>query len=254
MLLAIDIGNTTVAVAIFRDRDLFASFRLSSHRTWTSDEIGLMLISLLHQKGVKAQEISHAVLASVVPVLTQRIVQAVVEYLNCDTQVVTHESKLPITLDIDEPSQLGADRIANAVGGFIRHGGPVIIVDFGTATTLDVVNRTGHYLGGIILPGPETAMGDLARRAARLFEVSFTQPAQVVGKNTADALRSGMFYGTIGQIDFLIEKVIAETGFMDETVVATGGLAKGIDAHSRFVRMVDQNLTLEGLRIIAEGR
>lgn len=254
MLLAIDIGNTTVAVAIFKDRDLFASFRLSSHRTWTSDEIGLMLISLLHQRGIKAQEISHAVLASVVPVLTKRIVKAVTDYLNCDTQVVNHESRLPVVLDVDEPAQVGPDRIANAVGGFIRYGGPVIVVDFGTATTLDVVNRAGHYLGGVILPGPETAMGELARRAARLFEVSFSRPANVVGRNTADALKSGMFYGTLGQIDFLVEQVIAETGFVEQTVVATGGLAEGIDAHSKYITSVDPHLTLEGLRIISDGR
>jgi type III pantothenate kinase len=166
--------------------------------------------------------------------------------------VVSHKLKLPITIAIDYPEQVGADRIANAAAGFTKFGGPVIVVDFGTATNFDIVDQKGAYIGGILLPGPETSMAELARKAARLFEVRIEPPDTVVGKSTAGALKSGLFYGTVGQVDYLIDRVIEETGFTSTRIVATGGFSRGLDQHSRHIKMIEPDLTLEGLRIISE--
>jgi len=189
----------------------------------------------------------------VVPPLTPVFERMAAEYFHCQPLVVTARLKLPVRVEIDKPDEVGADRIANAAAVYVKFGGPAIVVDIGTATTFDVVSRDGAYIGGVIMPGPETAMSSLARRAARLFEVRFEPPDRVVGKSTAGALKSGLFHGLVGQVDYLIEKIIAECGFDGCTVIATGGLAAGIEKHSRYIKQYDPNLTLEGLRLIAEG-
>ena len=173
-------------------------------------------------------------------------------YLGCIPTVVSHRLDLPITIEIEQPEQVGADRIANAAAGFHKFSGPLIIVDFGTATTFDIVNADGGYIGGVIIPGPETSLEQLAKKAARLFEVRIEPPDSVVGKSTAGALKSGLFYGTVGQVDFIIEKIIEETNFQACTIIATGGLAKGIEKFSKHIGFIEPTLTLVGLRLIDE--
>ena len=253
MLLAIDIGNTNIVVGVYRERALAASFRASTVRRETSDEIGLFISGQLARAGVANGDITKVIISSVVPPLTPVFERMAAEYFHCQPLVVTARLKLPVRVEIDKPDEVGADRIANAAAVYVKFGGPAIVVDIGTATTFDVVSRDGAYIGGVIMPGPETAMSSLARRAARLFEVRFEPPDRVVGKSTAGALKSGLFHGLVGQVDYLIEKIIAECGFEGCTVIATGGLAAGIEKHSRYIKQVDPNLTLEGLRLIAEG-
>ncbi len=253
MLLAIDIGNTNTVVGVFKGTTLKDSFRVASQRTMTADEAGFFITGLLQRMRIPNEDVDEVVIASVVPPLTPVFEQTAKKYFGCFPVIVSAHIHLPIKIDIDQPDEVGADRIANSVAAFQKFGGPCIVIDFGTATTFDVVNAEGAYIGGIIIPGPKTSMGELARKASRLFEVRIEKPDTVVGRSTAGALKSGLFYGTVGQIDFLVEKILEETGFENVRIVATGGLANGIEKASRHIKLVEPSLTLEGLRLIAEG-
>ena len=252
MLLAIDIGNTNTVVGVFKGEMLKDHFRVSSNRTMTSDEAGFFITGLLERMKISNEEIEKVVVASVVPPLTPVFERTAKKYFGCLPIFVSSHSKLPINIKIDQPDQLGADRIANGVAGFMKFGGPIVIVDFGTTTNFDVVDPSGDYLGGVLIPGPETSMTELARKAARLFEVRIEPPDRVIGKSTAGALKSGLFYGTVGQVDFLVEKIIEEAKFSNTRVVATGGLAPGIEIYSRYIKLIEPTLTLEGIRLIGE--
>jgi type III pantothenate kinase len=243
MLMAIDIGNTNIVIGLFKGERLKDNLRIATRENMTTDEAGIILTH---------EEIESAVIGSVVPPLTTTFENVVKSYLGCIPTVVSYRLKLPITIEFDHPEQIGSDRIANASAGYSKFGGPLIIIDFGTATTFDIVNDNGAYIGGIIIPGPETSMAELARKAARLFEVRIEPPDSVVGKSTAGALKSGLFYGTVGQVDFIIDKILDETGFRNCKIIATGGLAKGIEQHSKNISLIEQSLTLEGLRLIDE--
>ena len=207
MLIAIDIGNTTIDIGLFNDKTLKDHVKISSRRDMTPDEAGLFITAWLQHMSVQNQSVESVIISSVVPPLTHRFETMSRKYLGCVPVMVTHRIKLPVSIDIDQPDQVGADRIANAVGGFTKFGGPVIVVDFGTATNFDIVNAEGVYIGGILLPGPETSMTELAKKAAKLFEVKIEPPDKVVGRSTAAALKSGFFYGTVGQVDYLIDKI-----------------------------------------------
>ena len=252
MLLTIDIGNTNIVIGLFKGTRLKDHFRLASRHNLTADEAGLLITQWLSNMHCKNEEIESAIICSVVPPLTRTFETVAKSYLGCVPTIVSHKLDLPITIAIDQPEQVGADRIANAAAGFDKFSGPLIIVDFGTATTFDIVSAEGAYIGGVIIPGPETSLEQLAKKAARLFEVSIEPPESVVGKSTAGALKSGLFYGTVGQVDFIIEKIIEETNFENCTVIATGGLAKGIEVYSKHIAFVEPTLTLTGLRLIDE--
>jgi len=251
MLLAVDIGNTNVVTGVYKGEILKDSFRVSTARKMTADEAGFFISGLLERMHVSGEEVQNVVIASVVPPLTPVFEQTAKKYFGCFPVIVSARVKLPVTVDVDNPDEVGADRLANAAAAFTKFGGPVIVIDFGTATTFDVVNGEGAYVGGIILPGPETSMASLARSAARLFEVRIEPPDKVVGRSTAAAMKSGFFYGTVGQVDYLVDRIVEETKFERCTVIATGGLASGIEKHSRHIKLIDPHLTLEGLRIIA---
>jgi type III pantothenate kinase len=252
MLMAIDIGNTNIVIGLFKGERLKDNLRIATRENMTTDEAGIILTQWLTQMKIDNEEIESAVIGSVVPPLTTTFENVVKSYLGCIPTVVSYRLKLPITIEFDHPEQIGSDRIANASAGYSKFGGPLIIIDFGTATTFDIVNDNGAYIGGIIIPGPETSMAELARKAARLFEVRIEPPDSVVGKSTAGALKSGLFYGTVGQVDFIIDKILDETGFRNCKIIATGGLAKGIEQHSKNISLIEQSLTLEGLRLIDE--
>jgi len=252
MLLAIDIGNTDIVVGIFDRDQLTDSFRVTSQLEMTANQASLFLGDLLEQKNLAPHQINKIVVGSVVPPLTSVFEQAVRKVFGVEAIIVTAQIELPVKIEIDQPDEVGADRIANAAAVFKRYGGPSIVVDFGTATTFDIISDEGAYIGGVIIPGPKTSMAELARRAAKLFEIKIEPPERVVGKSTAGALKSGLFFGTVGQVDYIIERIIDETGFENTTVVATGGLAGGIEKHSRHIQQVEPNLTLDGLRLIAD--
>jgi len=252
MLLAVDIGNTHTVVGLFRGELLKDHFRIWSRPNITGDEIGFFLGSWLHRMKIVNEEINTVVIASVVPSLTSIYETTARKHFGCIPLVISCKAKLPITIAIPQPDQVGADRICNASAAFIKYGGPITVVDFGTATNFDIVDSDGAYIGGVLLPGPETSISELVRKAARLFEVRIEPPDSVVGKSTAGALKSGLFYGTVGQVDFIIEKIIEETGFTNMKVVVTGGFARIIGKHCQHTDLVEPTLTLEGLRLIAE--
>jgi len=252
MLLAIDIGNTNTVVGVFNGATLKDHFRVASNRTMTSDEAGFFITGLLERMKVANEQVDKVVIASVVPPLSPVFERTSKKYFGCIPILVSSHVALPIKIAIDQPDQLGADRIANGVAAFQKFGGPSIVVDFGTTTNFDVVTADGTYIGGVLIPGPETSMTELARKAARLFEVRIEPPDCVIGRSTAGALKSGLFYGTVGQVDYLLEKIIAEAGFTNARVIATGGLASGFEHHSRYIKLIEPTLTLEGIRLIGE--
>jgi type III pantothenate kinase len=219
----------------------------------TADELGIPITDWLSRMKVANEQIELAIICSVVPSITQQAAEMCKRYLGCIPTIVSAELPLPIKIAVDNPALLGADRIANAVAGFTKFGGPVIVVDFGTATKFEVVSADGTFMGGVICPGIETSMAELAKRAARLFEIKIEPPSRVIGKNTTEALKSGAFYGTVGQVDYILDRIIAEAGFSKVAVVATGGLVTGIEQYSRHIKLIEPNLTLCGLYQISQA-
>jgi type III pantothenate kinase len=247
--LAIDVGNTTTHLGLFAGEQLVCSFRLASTHTRTFDEAALLFKQVFADAGIKPDTITGSVVGSVVPMMTPLIEEAVTRLCGRRPIMVSHHSKLTIRLDVPRPEQIGADRIANAEGFWVEHGQAGIVVDFGTATTFDVISTDGAYIGGSIAPGIETSGNLLAQKAAQLFKVSIAEPPSVIGTTTEEALRSGLFFGAIGSVDEIVRRIMAQLGGKPK-VIATGGLAETIAAGSMAIESVDPVLTLKGLRHI----
>jgi type III pantothenate kinase len=252
MLLAIDIGNTDTVVGVFDGDKLVSHFRVSSELRLTVDEAGLFVSSLFnHHLDAEAGQVTQMAICSVVPNLTEVYEKMARKYFNVEPLTVGPNIKLPITIDYPNPSEIGADRLANAAAGYNRLKKAVIVVDLGTAITFDVVSDKGEYIGGIIAPGTQAAGASLARKAARLFEVRVEKPDRIIGKSTAEALKSGFYYGAVGIIDHILELIFDELGHKT-AVLGTGGEAVIYCGESKYVTEVIPTLTLEGIRLIAE--
>ena len=252
MLLALDIGNTNTVAGIFDGKNLLHQNRILTNRDSTAKQLVDSIDNWLTKAKVEKQQIESAIICSVVPLVTAAFTQMVQELFKINALILSSELPLPIKIDIDAPQQVGADRIANAVAAFAKYGGECIVVDFGTATNFDIVNKSGDYIGGVLLPGPETSMAELARKAAQLHLVEIEPPEKVIGRTTTAALMSGLFFGTVGQVDYLVERIIDEAKFNKPTVIATGGLAEKFVSYSKFIQRTEPDLTLEELRIISE--
>jgi len=248
MLITLDIGNTHIVLGLYQAKSLRAHYRLAT-RAMTADEAGLLIVQIAAVERVK--RFTGMALCSVVPSLTGPFVQMAREKLRLNPLVVDGETKTGIIMRYETPRQVGADRIVNAAAAHARFGGPVLVVDAGTATTVDVVTKKGEYLGGAIAPGIETGAEELFRRAARLHRVDLGRPRVVIGRNTAESLRSGIYYGAIGGIDEIVTRIQRELGERAR-VIATGGLCEFIAKDSRTITDTDPYLTLEGLRLIYE--
>jgi type III pantothenate kinase len=251
MLLAIDIGNTNVTVGAFDGRRLLADWRLQTDANRTPDEYGILLTALIRDAGREPDDVDAVWVGSVVPVLTRTIREAVSRRFGLTPEFITCATPTGIQLDVERPDEVGADRIVNAVAVTELYGAPAIVVDFGTATTFDVVLKGGVYVGGAILPGIQVSMNALFDRAALLSRVELRRPPNVVGRNTTTCVQSGFYYGFIGQVDNLIVEMTRELGETPR-VVATGGLAPLIASESRRVDAVDPSLTLKGIQLIHE--
>ncbi|HWC65696.1 MAG TPA: type III pantothenate kinase [Thermoanaerobaculia bacterium] len=247
-LLVVDVGNTNTVLGLFEGRKLAADWRLATRRDATADEIGMLLTGLL---GDAKASIARAMIATVVPSLQFPWKTAFRKYLRLDAVFVEPGIRTGMPILYDNPQEVGADRIVNAVAAFERYGGPCIVVDFGTATTFDVVNAAGEYAGGVICPGVMISAEALFSRAARLSRVEIRRPSSVVGKTTTASIQSGLYFGYLGLVDGLIERIAAEIGDSPK-VVATGGLAELLGRASTKIETVDPHLTLEGLRILDE--
>ncbi|MDI6710652.1 MAG: type III pantothenate kinase [Thermoanaerobacterales bacterium] len=251
MLLVLDVGNTNITAGLFAGRELAAHWRVSTRRAWTADECGLLLKQLLGDRGFTARDVAAVVAASVVPPLNTVLEEAVHGYFNCEPMVVGPGIRTGMPIKYENPRDVGADRIVNAVAGFEEHGGPLVIVDFGTATTFDAVSAKGEYLGGIIAPGIGISCEALFSRAARLPRVELVRPPAVIGRNTVHSMQAGIVFGFAGLVDNVVHRMRAELGGA-ATVLATGGEAALIAGESATIQHVDPFLTLKGLRIIYE--
>lgn len=252
MLLAIDIGNTNTVIGCFSGDQLLGSFRIQSRRAYTTDEAGILCKQLIDHHIKSAEPVTQVVLCSVVPVLTAVYENMARLYFNCRATSLTCAAPLGFELAVREPTQVGADRLANALAALKLHGAPCVIVDFGTATTFDVLDAKGRYVGGVIVPGVVTSSAELARRAAQLFRVRIEKPPHVIGRDTRSAMQSGIYFGTVGQVEHILEGIRAELG-ADPKVIATGGLAGLWGGGIKGIHSVDVNLTLKGLCLFAQN-
>ncbi len=251
MFIAIDIGNTNVVIGIYRNSELIAHWRLSSQTARTSDECWILLSSLLKSNSIEMDQVQGGIISSVVPNLTATFMQVLEDYFQHNPIIVSSELKIDLKILYEDPRAVGADRICNAVAGFHRYGGPLVILDFGTATTFDVVSINNEYLGGIIAPGIELTAAVLHQRAARLPKVELKFPASVIGTTTESSIQAGLMFGTVELINGLITRIEGQLGTPVKTV-ATGGLAKVVVPYANKIVPVEPFLTLEGLRLIYE--
>jgi type III pantothenate kinase len=251
LLVAVDVGNTNTVFGVFRGDELAESFRLSTDTERTADEYGAVLLPLFRRAGLDPAETEGVIYSSVVPPLHPTLDALARRYFGRAPLFVEPGIRTGMPIRIDNPTEVGADRIVNAVAARERYGAPVVVVDFGTATTFDVVNAAGEYVGGIICPGVSISAEALFAHGSRLYRVDIRRPDQLIGKNTAGAMQSGIYYGYIGLVDGILEKLLAEVPDIT-TVVATGGLAPLIASGSRFIREVDPLITLAGLKLIHE--
>ncbi len=249
LILVLDVGNTNIVLGVYRNRELIAHWRISTRRHWTADELGILLKQLLADRRLEPGEIKAAVISSVVPPLNPTLEQASRIYFKCEPIIVGPGIKTGMPIKYENPREVGADRIVNAIAAFEEYGGPLIIVDFGTATTFCAVSARGEYLGGNIAPGIGISCEALFRQAAKLPRVELVAPTTVIGRNTVQSMQAGIVFGYAGLVDAVVERMKQEMG-ADCLVLATGGLAELIARESKTIAKVDPFLTLKGLRII----
>jgi type III pantothenate kinase len=255
MLLAIDVGNTNIVIGVFRGPTLVHSWRLTTIRERTSDELGILVTNLCQRNEVRQPDISGIVIASVVPPLTSTLVTMVTDYFGRVPLLFEPATNTVMPILYDTPGEVGADRIVNGIAAFEKYGRglPIVVVDFGTATTFDAISAKGEYLGGVICPGPQISADALFQRAARLPRVEVRKPARVIGTNTVASMQAGLFWGYVDMVEGLVKRMTRELGG-DAVVVATGGLAAVVAPESTVITHVDPELTLRGLRLVWERR
>jgi type III pantothenate kinase len=250
MLLAVDIGNTNVTLGLFDGPALLRSWRLATVQHRTADEYGILVRTLLTQAGLDPASIRDVVLASVVPALTRTVQTMLDAVVGRPVLTVGPGVKTGVAVHYRPPTDVGADRVVNAVAAFERYRTACIVVDFGTATTFDCIGSKGDYLGGAIAPGVDLALSALLARAAKLPKVELVQPDAAIGKSTVASIQSGSFFGYVALVDGLVDRIRCEMGGPQPPVLATGGLARGLAEASRTIQDVDEDLTLRGLRLI----
>jgi len=250
-LLAVDIGNTNIALGVYEGEVSVAQWRIATDARRMTDEYAVLLEGLLRQEGLRFPQIVGCVFASVVPPLTGTFAELSRRYLGVEPLVVGDDIETGVRIRYDNPHEVGADRIVNALAVRHRYGVPAIVVDFGTATTFDVVSAEGDYVGGVIAPGMGVSAEALFQRAAKLPEVELTAPPSVIGKNTVNSMQAGLVLGYVALVEGLVARIERELG-TKARVIATGGLGALIAAHAPCIEAVDPNLTIEGLRLIYE--
>jgi len=249
MLLVGDVGNTQTVLGLYDGDDLVHDFRIESTPNRTLDELHVLLRSLVDVAEVSRDEIEAAIIASVVPAVTETMQRAVSLAFGVEALVVGPGIKTGMSILYENPREVGADRIVNAVAAYDIVDGAVIVVDFGTATTFDVVSAKGEYLGGVIAPGIRISADALFARAAKLPRVEVAKPPKVIGRNTIHSMQSGIVYGYVGLVDGMVERIREELG-IETAVIATGGLARLVEPESRVIERVEEFLTLDGLRLL----
>ena len=249
MLLVIDIGNTNITMGLYEGNSLKGTYRLTTKFQRTSDEYGFMLLSFLNAANYKAEDIQDIIISSVVPKINYSFTNCIKKYLHKEPIMVGPGVKTGISIRIDNPSSLGADRLVDAAGAYFTYGGPCIIIDFGTATTYDVVTEKGEFIGGATAPGIGICANALSSQAAKLPEIEISKPEKIIAKNTVKSMQAGIVYGYIGQTEYIIKKLKEEYG-KDMKVISTGGLGRIIANETDSIDIHDADLTFKGLKII----
>ena len=249
MLLAIDIGNTNVVMGVFDRENLVENWRVGTNTHITPDEYAMIFKDLFGFAQLEFPQVKGVIISTVVPPLLPVMVEMSRKYFKIDPLVVTHEIKTGITIRYDNPKEVGADRIVNAAAAYKRYGGPLIIVDFGTATTFCAISKDGEYLGGAICPGIKISAEALFQRASKLPRVELAKPAKVIGSDTVSAMQAGIIFGYAGLVDGIVERMKREMT-ADAKVIATGGLAELVSQETLTIQEVKPHLTLEGLRLL----
>ncbi|MDD6858786.1 MAG: type III pantothenate kinase [Lachnospiraceae bacterium] len=252
MLLVIDIGNTNVTFGVFEKKEIKTTFRITTKISRTSDEYGLLICDLLLKKSIDIDDIEDIIISSVVPNVMHSFQNGIIKYLNKKPIVVEPGTKTGIKITLTNPREVGADRIVDAVGAYFIYGGPVLVIDYGTATTYDYISGDGAFSAGVITTGIRSSAKELSQDAAKLPEIEIKRPDTILAKDTIRSMQAGLFYGYVGQTEYIIDKFKEETGISDMKVVATGGLGKIISEATEKIDYYDANLTLHGLRILYE--
>ena len=252
MLLTIDIGNTNIKYGIYKGKELVASFRVSSRISRTADEYGSVLVNLLGDRGIKKADVDGIIISSVIPPLNYTICHMCEYFFGITPLMVGPGIKTGLNVKTDNPKEVGADIIVNSVSAFGKYGGPIVVIDFGTATTFDIIDENCSLLGVVIAPGIKTSLEGLVNNTAQLPMIELDAPESVIGKNTKSSMQAGIIFGFSGLVDNIINKIKRKLNKTDLTVVATGGLGEIIAKEVKSITRVDRTLTLDGLRAIYE--
>ncbi len=252
MLLVIDVGNTNITLGVFKEEELLGTFRMTTKLPRTSDEYGIMLKELVERQGIRGKDIDAVVIASVVPDIMHSLGSAMIKYFGIKPVIVSAGIKTGIRIVTENPKQVGADRIVDAVAAYTLYGGPVIVIDFGTATTYDIVGPDATFEGAVIAPGIRTSAQAMWGQAAMLPAIEIKKPDTILAKETVSSMQAGIVFGQIGQVEYIVDRIRRESGYTDAKVVASGGLGNIIARETEVIDVYDPQLTLKGLRIIYE--
>ena len=252
MLLVIDVGNTNITLGVFKREDLLGTFRMTTKLPRTSDEYGIMLKELVERQGILSKDIHAVIIASVVPDIMHSLGSAMIKYFGIKPIIVSAGIKTGIRIMTENPKQVGADRIVDAVAAYTLYGGPVIVIDFGTATTYDIVGPEASFEGAVIAPGIRTSAQAMWGQAAMLPAIEIKKPDTILAKETVSSMQAGIVFGQIGQVEYIVDRIRRESGYTDAKVVASGGLGNIIARETEVIDVYDPQLTLKGLRIIYE--
>lgn len=252
MLLALDVGNTNITIGVFEGDEFKGIYRITTKLPRTSDEFGLLIVDLIKQAGAAPDDIDGVIISSVVPNIMYSLTSGIIKYFDCIPIEVKSGIKTGLKIATTNPKELGADRIVDAVAAVRLYGGPVIVVDFGTATTFDLVSEDGTFMAGVTSPGIRTSAEALFKGAAKLPEVEIIKPDTILARDTITSMQAGLFYGWLGQTEYIIKKIKQESGYNNAKVVATGGLGKLFAKESEEIEIYNPKLTLYGLKFIYE--
>lgn len=252
MILVIDVGNTNMTLGVYEKEELKATFRMMTKTPRTSDEYGVMISQLLHSRGIAIEDIEGSIIASVVPDVMHSLTGGVKRYTNTTPLIVGPGIKTGIMVTTENPRAIGADRIVDAVAAYEKYGGPVLVLDFGTATTYDLVTEDGKFTAGVTAPGIRISSEALWKQTAKLPNIEIKKPKTILAQETISSMQAGLVFGQIGQTEYIIKKVKEESGIQNLKVVATGGLGRMISDETDSIQVYDSALTLDGLRIIYE--
>ncbi len=252
MLLAVDVGNTNISLGVFDKDELVGRFRLTTKVTRTSDEYGIAISDVMERNGLNRGDITDAVIASVVPAVMHSLTSGIIKYFKVTPLIVEAGVKTGIRIATENPKQIGADRIVDAAGAYGLYGGPVLVLDYGTATTYDLVDESGAFVAGVTAPGIRMSAKALWQDAAKLPEVEIIKPPSILAKETVSSMQAGLVYGQIGQTEYVVKRMIEESGYKNVKVVATGGLGGMISEEAKCIDVYNPDLTLIGIRMVFE--